>query len=84
MCALPKNFRKNLSIIPDKFGQELRKEMLDDVMDNGTFLPSGTIGGAICSSTELYQCGTGRYIAGDGQNATRYGFRKTPLPWDVY
>ena len=45
---------------------------------------SGTIGGAICSSTELYQCGTGRYIAGDGQNATRYGFRKTPLPWDVY
>ncbi|WPK19194.1 hypothetical protein [Salmonella phage SD-6_S16] len=45
---------------------------------------SGTIGGAICSSTELYQCGTGRYIAGDGQNATRYGFRKTPLPWDAY
>uniref|UniRef100_A0AAU7PHM2 Chromosome condensation regulator n=1 Tax=Escherichia phage fEgEco12 TaxID=3158837 RepID=A0AAU7PHM2_9CAUD len=45
---------------------------------------SGTIGGAICSSTELYQCGIGRYIAGDGASTTRYGFRKTPLPWDTY
>lgn len=43
MCALPKNFRKNLSILPDKFGPELRKEMLEDVMDNGTFLPRGVL-----------------------------------------
>lgn len=45
---------------------------------------SGNIGGAICSTTEIYQCGNGRYIAGDGENAGRYGFRKTPLPWDDY
>ena len=45
---------------------------------------TGSIGGAICSSTELYQCGNGVYIAGDGVSAGRFGYRKTPLPWDNY
>lgn len=45
---------------------------------------TGLIGGAICNSTELYQCGNGVYIAGDGVSAGRFGYRKTPLPWDNY
>lgn len=43
MCALPKNYRKNVSILPKKFGPEQRQELLDQIMDNGTYLPRGVM-----------------------------------------
>jgi len=41
MCALPKNYRKNLNILPKKYGPEQREQLLDNIMDNGTYLPKG-------------------------------------------
>jgi hypothetical protein len=41
--GLPKNYRKNVSILPKKFGPEQRQELLDQVMDNGTYLPRGVM-----------------------------------------
>jgi hypothetical protein len=41
MCALPKGFRKNIKITRDKVGPERRQEILDDIANQGTFLPRG-------------------------------------------
>lgn len=41
MCALPKGFRKNLSIRKQKVGFEQRQSILDDISNKGTFLPRG-------------------------------------------
>ena len=41
MCALPKGFIKNLKITKPKVGFERRQEILDDIADQGTFLPRG-------------------------------------------
>lgn len=39
--AVPKGFRNNININPGKIGPERRQEILDDIADNGTFLPRG-------------------------------------------
>lgn len=41
--ALPKNYKKNLSILPKKEGPEQRQELLDKIMDHGTYLPRGVL-----------------------------------------
>jgi hypothetical protein len=41
--ALPKQNKKYLSLVPNKFGKERRQEMLDDITDGGTFLPKGVL-----------------------------------------
>jgi len=41
MCALPKGFRKNLKLTSPKVGVERRQEILNDIADQGTFLPRG-------------------------------------------
>jgi hypothetical protein len=43
MCALPKGFIKNIKILKDKVGFDRRQEILDDIDDNGTFLPRGVM-----------------------------------------
>ena len=50
MCALPRNFRKNVDILPHKVGYEQREELLSQVTDNGTFLPRGVLHEDIDSS----------------------------------
>ena len=39
--GLPKGFRKNIKITKDKVGPERRQEILDDIANQGTFLPRG-------------------------------------------
>jgi hypothetical protein len=41
--ALPNKVKKHLPLIPSKFGRERRQEMLDDITDNGTYLPKGVL-----------------------------------------
>jgi hypothetical protein len=41
--ALPKKVRKHLPLIPEKVGRERRQQMLDDVTNDGTFLPKGVL-----------------------------------------
>lgn len=41
--ALPKKIKNHLPLIPEKFGKERRQEMIEDVTDNGTFLPKGVL-----------------------------------------
>jgi len=41
--ALPKKIKKHLPLIPEKVGRERRQEMLDDITDDGTFLPKGVL-----------------------------------------
>lgn len=41
MCALPKGFIKNLTLTSPKVGFERRQEILDDIANQGTFLPRG-------------------------------------------
>lgn len=41
--AFPKQIKKHLPLIPQKFGVERREEMLDDVTRHGTFLPKGVL-----------------------------------------
>jgi hypothetical protein len=41
--ALPKNYRKNLSILPKKFGKEQREALVDEIRDKGTYLPKGVM-----------------------------------------
>lgn len=43
MCALPKGFKKNIKILKDKVGFDRRQGILDDIADNGTFLPRGVM-----------------------------------------
>lgn len=38
---VPKGFRNNININPNKIGPERRQESLDDISDKGTFLPRG-------------------------------------------
>lgn len=39
--AVPKGFRTDININPSKIGPEKRQEYLDDIGENGTFLPRG-------------------------------------------
>lgn len=41
MCALPRGFIKNLKLARPIVGLERRQEILDDIADQGTFLPRG-------------------------------------------
>lgn len=41
--ALPKKVKKHLPLIPEKIGRERRQQMLDDITDDGTFLPKGVL-----------------------------------------
>jgi hypothetical protein len=41
--AFPKQIKKHLPLIPQKFGVERREEMLDDVTRHGTYLPKGVL-----------------------------------------
>ena len=41
MCALPRGFIKNLKLTSPKVGVERRQEILNDIADQGTFLPRG-------------------------------------------
>lgn len=41
--AFPKGFRKNIKLIKDKVGFERRQEILDDIDNQGTFLPRGVM-----------------------------------------
>ena len=41
--ALPKKIKKHLPLIPEKVGRERRQQMLDDITDDGTFLPKGVL-----------------------------------------
>lgn len=41
--ALPKKVIKYLPLIPEKVGKERRQQMLDDITNNGTFLPKGVL-----------------------------------------
>ncbi len=43
MCAMPKGYRTNINVIPNKIGVERRQEILDDITDKGTFLPKGVL-----------------------------------------
>ena len=52
--GLPKNYRKYLSITPHKQGLEQRQSILDDIANQGTYLPKGILhedlGGVLFSS----------------------------------
>jgi hypothetical protein len=48
--ALPSNYKKNISILPKKFGPEQREELLNQIMDNGTYLPRGVMAEDLDSS----------------------------------
>ena len=41
--GLPKNYRKDLSITPHKQGFEQRQSILDDIANQGTYLPKGIL-----------------------------------------
>jgi hypothetical protein len=41
--ALPKKVKNYLPLIPEKVGNERRQQMLDDITDNGTYLPKGVL-----------------------------------------
>lgn len=41
--AFPKKIKKHLPLVPQKFGQERRQEMLDDITNDGTYLPKGVL-----------------------------------------
>jgi hypothetical protein len=41
--ALPKKIKNYLPLIPEKVGRERRQEMLDDITDQGTYLPKGVL-----------------------------------------
>ena len=41
--GLPKKNKKNVNINPDKTGNDKRKELFDDISDNGTYLPKGVL-----------------------------------------
>lgn len=41
--ALPKNYRKNVNILPKKEGLEQREYLLDQILDKSTYLPRGVM-----------------------------------------
>jgi hypothetical protein len=41
--GFPKQVKKYLPLIPEKVGRERRQQMLDDITDNGTYLPKGVL-----------------------------------------
>ena len=41
--AFPKKIKKHLPLVPKKFGTERRMELIEDVTDNGTYLPKGVL-----------------------------------------
>jgi hypothetical protein len=41
--ALPKKVKLDLPLVPKKVGKERREELLDQITDNGTFLPKGVL-----------------------------------------
>lgn len=41
--ALPKQVKKYLPLIPEKVGRERRQQMLDDITNDGTYLPKGVL-----------------------------------------
>jgi hypothetical protein len=41
--ALPKKIKKHLSLVPTKVGKERREELLEEVTNDGTFLPKGVL-----------------------------------------
>jgi hypothetical protein len=41
--ALPKKIKNHLPLIPQKVGVERRQEMLDDITNDGTYLPKGVL-----------------------------------------
>ena len=41
--ALPKKIKKHLSLVPTKVGKERREELLEQVTNDGTFLPKGVL-----------------------------------------
>ena len=41
--GLPKNYRKNLNINPPKTGFAARQQILDNIANNGTYLPKGIL-----------------------------------------
>lgn len=41
--ALPSKLKKHLPLIPEKVGRERRQQMLDDITNDGTFLPKGVL-----------------------------------------
>ena len=41
--ALPKQIKKHLPLIPQKVGKERRQELLDQITNDGTFLPKGVL-----------------------------------------
>ena len=43
MCALPKNFRKDIKFIKPKVGYERREELVENIAENGSFLPRGVM-----------------------------------------
>jgi hypothetical protein len=43
IMAMPKGYRTNIDIVNHKIGPERRQEILDDIADNGTFLPRGVL-----------------------------------------
>ncbi len=43
MCAFPKGFKKDIKLVKPKVGVARRQEILDDIADQGTFLPRGVL-----------------------------------------
>ena len=43
MCALPKNFRKNVNIISQDYGRKQIDYLLDQQKNDGTYLPKGVL-----------------------------------------
>lgn len=41
--SVPKGWRNNINIKPEKIGPERRREILDGIQDKGTFLPKGVL-----------------------------------------
>lgn len=41
--TVPKGFRRNIKLHPQKIGEERRQEMLDDINHKGTYLPKGVM-----------------------------------------
>jgi hypothetical protein len=41
--GLPKNYRKNVDITPDKEGYARRKKLIGDISNDGTYLPKGIL-----------------------------------------
>jgi hypothetical protein len=67
MCALPKGYRKDLNITPKSVGNDIRRDMYEDISKDGTYLPKGVLHEDMDSSfVDFIEKGIDLTLAGEG------------------